>query len=215
MSEIRWIEARPDAQCIDGWSGIVSLDMQNDAWADWPLGEIRGAPRTFTGTRAPAGFDGHHQCATPEQLEYGGEYLPDLPPAPYDAQGYLVCCDVAPPPPPPPPPGCICTESTPLPIATTSNWYYCPIGPSDNQRWLYFDVLHTGTIDFHVYSVGYPIFGAVLYRGTCGGLTNVASGSNDFQRTGFAVTPGRYFFNVETVLTGSLVYFSVDMSALP
>lgn len=142
VSTIRWVEARADAPTISGWSGIVSLDMCNDAWADWPLGEVRGAPRTFIEDRAPVGFDGSHQCATAHQLEFGGKYLPDLPPAEYDDQGYLVCCEVPPIPPPIPVPGPTC--ETALPVASNTDYSNALDTPGVEQWWK-FTVSHGNT----------------------------------------------------------------------
>jgi hypothetical protein len=53
---------------------------------------VVGARRPFTGDVAPAGLDGDHQCGTKEDFEQGGKYLPDDPPAEYDANGFLKCC---------------------------------------------------------------------------------------------------------------------------
>lgn len=63
-------------------------------------GEVPNTTRKFTGQVAPAGLDGNHHCGTEKDFEEGGEYLPDVPPAPYDALGYLACCAVPDPPPP-------------------------------------------------------------------------------------------------------------------
>lgn len=100
VSTIRWVECKADAPALPYTSGIVSLDMEKNPWQLTGLGEVFGAPRTFTGQRAPDGFDGSHLCGDKIDFEEGGAYMPDIPPAPYDSQGFLACCMVPEPPPP-------------------------------------------------------------------------------------------------------------------
>lgn len=102
-AEIRWVEVPDTTPTLPFWSGIYSLDQTRDKWAQTGLGEVLGAVRTPTLQKAPNGFDGHKYCGTPEEFEIGGKYEPDKPPAVYDAQGFLACCEVPQPPPPPKP----------------------------------------------------------------------------------------------------------------
>lgn len=186
VSEIRWIEARPDAQTISGWSGIVSLDMCNDAWVDWPLGEVRGAPRTFTGTRAPVGFDGTHQCATASELEFGGAYLPDLPPAPYDAQGFLDCCKV---PDVPPPPNYSCGAAYPLPIGEDVPF----TAPGGTQLWWLWNKPDSLPVYIRLTTPGLAIAGGASTGTVCPPPTPVATIFFNGCANWSIVTPGKYW----------------------
>ncbi|PZU56198.1 MAG: hypothetical protein DI547_17130 [Sphingobium sp.] len=88
------------------------------------------------------GLNGNHYCGTPTDFTQGGEYLPDLPPAAYDAQGYLVCCAVPEPPPPPPPPNVTC--ETALPIAIGDVVPFKTLGGV--QRWYKFEQDEVGPL---------------------------------------------------------------------
>jgi len=70
--------------------------MEPDAWLPYPLGEVTGSPRPFTGTRAPVGIDGTHYCGTAEDFESGCNYDPSLPLVRYGANGFPLCCNGAP-----------------------------------------------------------------------------------------------------------------------
>lgn len=118
VSTIRWIEARADAPTLPFDSAIVSLDLEKDSWAPMPVGEVVGEPRPFTGQRAPVGLNGARYCGSPTDFQEGGPYLPALPPAPYDTQGFLACCQVPVPPPPPPAPGPTCNTALGVPLNT-------------------------------------------------------------------------------------------------
>ena len=92
VSEVSWIEARPDAPTLPFPSIILSRDMQQDAWEEYEVGEVLGAPRPFTGKRAPLGLDGDHHCGTEEEFGEGGLFDDVTPLAEYDADGFLKCC---------------------------------------------------------------------------------------------------------------------------
>lgn len=98
-STLEWVEALPDAPTINQWSAIGMT-----IWDRFPppggVGEVTGAYKSFTGRTAPEGLDGSHVCATAHEIEFGGKYLPDDPPAAYDDLGFLECCEVPDPPPP-------------------------------------------------------------------------------------------------------------------
>lgn len=116
---IRWYEVPEDTPTLPYVSGIFSLDMERDKFAAQGLGEVYGAPRPFINQKAPAGMEPTLACGTEDDFQEGGRYLPNLPPAPYDAQGYLACCGMPAPPPPDVPYnfGSTCSVSSP------------PIGP--------------------------------------------------------------------------------------
>lgn len=124
-STIRWVEVPDTTPTLPYTSGIQSLDMVRDKFAQEGLGEVRGARRPFTGQKAPNGFDGRELCGTEHEFEFGGKYEPDKPPAVYDSQGFLACCKVPAPPPP----------AVPYNFATTCNTSSPPYG-----------VLYEGTI---------------------------------------------------------------------
>lgn len=100
VSEIRWVEALPQAPTLPYVSAIMSRRMEQRPWPEDGVGEVFGAPWTKTLQKAPDGLDGSHLCGEPIDFQEGGAYLPDIPPAEYDAQGYLACCEVPAPPPP-------------------------------------------------------------------------------------------------------------------
>lgn len=194
VSEIRWIECKADAPVLPYWSGIESLSMTKDPWQLTGLGEVYGAPQTFTGQRAPDGFDGSHLCGSQTDFELGGAYLPDIPPAPYDPQGFLECCMVAPPPPPPPPPGCACVEATPITLPTDQIVSMCVVGPLSYIRWWRFEVTVSGLMNFKFTPDPFLTnFTGTLLRGTCGGLTLLWSFANNVTVNAWPVTPGTYF----------------------
>ena len=66
--------------------------MEPDWWLDYPLGEVAGSPRPFTGTRAPVGINGTHYCGTAQDFREGCLYLPALPLVRYGADGFPLCC---------------------------------------------------------------------------------------------------------------------------
>lgn len=150
MSEIRWIECKADAPVLPYYSGIVSLDMEKNPWQLTGLGEVFGAPRTFTGERAPTGFDGSHLCGEKLDFNEGGAYLPDIPPAPYDSQGFLGCCMVPAPPPPPPP---ICGSCSDPQIGTVGVTYTHTIPPGC-VVWYRYDPIPNGNHFIFVSTVG-------------------------------------------------------------
>lgn len=135
-STIRWVEALPDAPTIGQWSAIgMSI------WDRFPppegVGEVDGAYKQFTGQVAPAGLDGNHVCATPHEIEFGGKYLPDDPPAEYDELGYLKCCKVPPPVPPPIVPGPTCELAANGELEVE---YTYPIDSGGPEQWWIFDL---------------------------------------------------------------------------
>ena len=73
-------------------SGIYSLDDECDPWLPWPLGEVEGSPRPFTGQKAPVGLLGDHVCGTDEEFETGGTFDDITPLARYSASGFPECC---------------------------------------------------------------------------------------------------------------------------
>lgn len=92
VSTIRWAEAQPDARPLPYPSVILSLDFERSDSQEWPVGEVDGAPRPFIHDAVPPGLIGDHVCGTEDDFEQGGQYRPDLPPAEYDADGWLRCC---------------------------------------------------------------------------------------------------------------------------
>lgn len=92
ISEIRWIEALPDAATLPYASVILSNDLERAGDREWPVGEVLGSPRPFFPNKVPIGYDGSHPCGAPIDFEQGGDYRPDLPLAQYDADGFLLCC---------------------------------------------------------------------------------------------------------------------------
>jgi hypothetical protein len=92
-STIRWVEARPDAQPLPYPSVICSRLMEPDPWLTPEVGEQRVERYGTTLEKAPIGVNGNHVCGTPEEFERGGTFEPELPPAEYDANGFLVCCE--------------------------------------------------------------------------------------------------------------------------
>jgi hypothetical protein len=92
ISEVRWVECRPDAPALPFPSVILSRDLEPDRMHDSPIGEVTGAARPFTGQRAPVGIDGSGYCGTASEFDLGGYYRPDLPAARYSADGWLACC---------------------------------------------------------------------------------------------------------------------------
>lgn len=130
-AEIRWVEVPDDTPTLPYVSGIYSLNQTRDKWAQTGLGEVPWVPRPFTGQVAPNGFDGRLLCGTPEEFEFGGKYEPDKPPAVYDSQGFLACCEVPEPPPPPTPYvfGSTCFTAN----ANVGQWYRSQLAPGTGQ----------------------------------------------------------------------------------
>ncbi len=92
VSQIRWVEARPDAPVLGRVARIMSLDDECDPWLPTDVGEVDGAPRPFTGQKAPVGLNGDHVCGSDEDFELGGTLDEEAPEVRYGALGFPLCC---------------------------------------------------------------------------------------------------------------------------
>ena len=94
---ILWYPAKDDAPPLPYPSAICSLDwdvMEKDVgvYAAYPVGEVPGAPRSFTYQKKRPKATGAHVCGTRQDFEDGGTYDPDAAPIIYDKDGLPACC---------------------------------------------------------------------------------------------------------------------------
>jgi hypothetical protein len=89
---IRWYPAREDAPVLPFPSCIYnrSWDLDQVEAGGQPL-YLGPAPPYNRAKVNPLAL-GNHQCGTARDFAEGGEYLPDLPPVEYRADGLPVCC---------------------------------------------------------------------------------------------------------------------------
>lgn len=92
-SEISWEVAQPDAPTLPFESSIVNSFNEFDKEHGWPVGEVWGASRPYTGRHAPAGLVSDHVCGTEDDFAQGGKYDAAPPFMRYGALGYPLCCD--------------------------------------------------------------------------------------------------------------------------
>lgn len=141
VSTIRWVQVPDDAPALPYVSAICNRELEQRPWPDDGVGEVEGAPRVFQNRRTIPGLNGNAPCGTRQDFEQGGAYLPDLPPAPYDAQGFLACCRLPPGPPPPVtvPLGINCANATALSVGVD---YVTEPGvlSTTNRGWFVFEV---------------------------------------------------------------------------
>lgn len=129
---IKWVEV-PRTNPVLPFNSVIGMtDWTRDPWGLTGVGEVFGALKEYVPGTPPAGLVGDHHCGTREEFEKGGQYLPDTPPAEYDAKGFLRCCNV---PPDPPPPNFTCEDAWDYEIGTEVVWESNP----GIQRWWTFN----------------------------------------------------------------------------
>lgn len=154
---------------LPGWSAIMSRYMEKGPWPLEGVGEVQGTNRVTTLQSAPPSLTGAHLCGTTQDFAEGGEYLPDDPPAEYDAQGYLACCEVAPIPPPDVPVQ-LSNTCAASPVVQLDTWYAGNFLLQSNLPWWSLCIVPVPGAVYHIEwepLVSGPFEGYLAYGSDC------------------------------------------------